>query len=47
MAHTDDDKSQKPDSEEREETIKDLDVPEDESEDVKGGAYSKTGIWER
>lgn len=28
-------------SEEPEETMKDLDVPEDESEDVKGGAVSK------
>jgi hypothetical protein len=30
-------------SEEREETMKDLDVPEDESKDVKGG-YSKIVI---
>jgi hypothetical protein len=28
-------------SEEREETMKDLDVPEDESADVKGGRSSK------
>ena len=26
-------------SEEREETMKDLDVPEDDSKDVKGGTY--------
>ena len=26
-------------SEEREETVKDLDVPEDEGKDVKGGTY--------
>ena len=28
-------------SEDREETMKDLDVPEDESKDVKGGVASK------
>lgn len=28
-------------SEEREETMKDLDVPEDDSKDVKGGVASK------
>lgn len=28
-------------SEEREETMKDLDVPEDEGKDVKGGVYQK------
>jgi hypothetical protein len=31
-------------SEEREETIKDLDVPEGESEDVKGGIGSKVDV---
>ena len=28
-------------AEEREETMKDLDVPEDESKDVKGGVFTK------
>lgn len=28
-------------AEEREETMKDLDLPEEQGEDVKGGAYSK------
>ena len=32
-------------SEEPEETMKDLDVPEDESKDVKGGLKSKDWIW--
>ena len=32
-------------SEEREATIKDLDVPEDESKDVTGGVGSKDTYW--
>ena len=32
-------------SEEREETMKDLEVPEDESKDVKGGLGSKDAFW--
>jgi hypothetical protein len=32
-------------SEEPEDTMKDLDVPEDESNDVKGGLGSKDTFW--
>lgn len=39
MSEHEHEKLSEPSSEDREETMKDLDVPEDDSKDVKGGAY--------
>lgn len=39
MSDQEHDKASESSPEEREETMKDLDVPEDDSKDVKGGAY--------